>query len=285
MLIFGWARPEVSTSRRAFSISVRSKIMNRAQRRAAERQQINLARKAIAPPSPIALAEPAIAPEPISAARLAANRENALHSTGPKTDAGRATVSLNAVKTGLTGHTVLLPTDDAVRYQAHILAYEKEFQPVGPEECALVQSIADTRWRLARIPGLELALLTKGRLEFDSLFQDHAHVDRAVMIEMHTMLIYEKQFKNLQLQESRLARRREKEMAELRQIQQERKSKEATALENATRAYLLARSRNQPFDLAALGFEFSKQRFEAHLASLALQKPLADDNATLQAAA
>jgi len=276
--------------------------MNRAERRAAERKQEKLARKAIAP-LPVTPAELVIAPEvlpletpappePISAARLAANRENALHSTGPKTDAGKATVSLNAVKTGLTGHTVVLPTDDAARYQAHILAYEKEFQPVGPEECALVQSIADTRWRLARVPGLEMALLTKGRLEFDALFQDHAHVDRAVMIEMHTILIYEKQFRNLQLQESRLARRREKEMAELRQLQQERKSKEAAALENATRAYLLARSRNQPFDLAALGFEFSKQRFESHLAGLApsrkeylLQKALADADATLQAAA
>jgi hypothetical protein len=261
--------------------------MNRAERRAAERKQNNLACKA---------PEPAIAPEALpletSAARLAANRENALKSCGPKTDAGKAAVSLNAVKTGLTGHTVLLPSDDAVRYQAHILAYEKEFQPVGPEECALVQSIADTRWRLARIPGLEMALLTKGRLEFDALFPDHAPADRAVMIEMHTMLVYEKQFKNLHLQESRLARRREKEMAELRQIQQERKSKESAALENATRAYLLARSRNQPFDLAALGFEFSKHRFEAHLASLApsrkeylLQKALADTDATLQAAA
>jgi hypothetical protein len=61
-------------------IFCRSKIMNRAERRAAERQQNNLACKA---------AEPAIAPEPISAARLATNRENALHSTGPKTDAGK----------------------------------------------------------------------------------------------------------------------------------------------------------------------------------------------------
>jgi hypothetical protein len=278
--------------------------MSRTARRAAAHKARKAAEKAlrlqanIQQPPPLETAEPVIAPEEIatpesiSAARLAANRENAQKSCGPKTDAGKATVSLNAVKTGLTGHTVLLPTDDAARYQAHILAYEKEFQPVGPEECALVQSIADTRWRLARIPGLEMALLTKGRLEFDALFQDHAHVDRAVMIEMHTMLVYEKQFKNLHLQESRLARRREKEMAELRQLQQERKSKEAAALENATRAYLLARSRNQPFDLAALGFEFSKQRFEAHLAGLApsrkeysLQKALADASATVQAAA
>jgi hypothetical protein len=81
-------------------------------------------------------------------------------------------------------------------------------------------------------------------------------------------------------------------MAELRQLQQERKSKESAALENATRAYLLARSRNQCSDLAALGFEFSKQRFEAHLASLApsrkdylLQKAVADAAATMRASA
>src|SRR4051812_41110289 len=41
--------------------------------------------------------------------RLAANRANARRST----EAGKATSSLNAVKTGLTGRTVLLPHEDA----------------------------------------------------------------------------------------------------------------------------------------------------------------------------
>jgi hypothetical protein len=283
-------------------------MTERAIRRAAERKANKAARKAalhaaaVAPlpftlppilPKPEPIAAPAVSePEPPSAARLAANRANSLLSTGPRTPEAKAAVSLNAVKTGLTGHTVLLPSDDAARYQTHILAYENEFQPVGPEECALVQSIADTRWRLARIPGLEMALFTKGRLEFDAVFQDHAHVNRAVMIEMHTMLIYEKQFKNLQLQESRLVRRREKEMAELRQLQQERKTKEAAALDHAARAYLLAHHRHQPFDFAALGFEFSKQRFDVHLAALTparkdhlMQKALADAVAAMPAAA
>jgi hypothetical protein len=47
--------------------------------------------------------------------------------------------------------------------QTHILSYEKQFKPVGPEECALAQSIADIRWRLNRIPALEFALITIGR--------------------------------------------------------------------------------------------------------------------------
>jgi hypothetical protein len=48
----------------------------------------------------------------VSAAQLAANRANAEKSCGPKTAAGKFTSSHNAVKTGLTGRTILLPTDD-----------------------------------------------------------------------------------------------------------------------------------------------------------------------------
>jgi hypothetical protein len=80
--------------------------------------------------------------------------------------------------------------------------------------------------------------------------------------------MYEKQFRNLELQESRLARRRDKETAELRRLQQERKANEAGALERAATAHLLARHRNQPFDNPGIGFEFSTQRFNAYFASL-----------------
>ena len=48
--------------------------------------------------------------------QLAANQANSQLSTGPKTPEGKATSSLNAVKTGLTGRTVLLPGDDAAAY-------------------------------------------------------------------------------------------------------------------------------------------------------------------------
>jgi hypothetical protein len=52
--------------------------------------------------------------------RLAANRANAQRSTGPRTKTGKAKSALNAVKTGLTGRTVLLPTADVAAYQAHV---------------------------------------------------------------------------------------------------------------------------------------------------------------------
>src|SRR3954454_8136697 len=91
--------------------------------------------------------------------RLAANRANAGKSTGPTTPAGKARSSMNAVKTGLTGRTVLLPTEEAVEYQLHLQRFYAEFGPKGARERHLVQSIADTQWRLDRIPSLESGLL------------------------------------------------------------------------------------------------------------------------------
>src|SRR5438270_10058190 len=83
-----------------------------------------------------------------SEAQLAANRQNSQMSTGPKTEAGKAKSSLNAVKTGLTGRTVLLPSDDAVAYEAHVARFVAEHQPTNEKEQALVESLADTDWRL-----------------------------------------------------------------------------------------------------------------------------------------
>jgi hypothetical protein len=167
--------------------------------------------------------------------RLEANRANALLSTGPRTEEGKAKSCLNAVKTALTGRTILLSGDDAAEYQRHLAAFEEEFSPVGLRECELVQSIADTWWRLRRIPALESALFAKGRVEFANMFEEHELAARPHLIDAHTFLAYEKQIRNLQLQEARLARRREKETAELRAIQQQRMEQEEIGFEFSKR--------------------------------------------------
>ncbi len=188
-------------------------------RRAAERQAQKAAEKAQRLHSPLIRPQDEAAPlskpkMPFQTARLQANRLNAQLSTGPITPAGRSISSLNAVKTGLTGRTLVLPSDDAAAYQQHLAAYQNEYRPVGLREAELVQSLADTRWRLNRIPALEMAIYAKGRLE-DS-FEDHDS------IELEIYLKYEKSLKNLHLQEARLNRRFDKELAELRQLQKDR---------------------------------------------------------------
>ncbi len=208
-------------------------------------------------------------PDTISAARLAANRENAKKSCGPVTPEGKAKSRLNAVKCGLTGNTVLFANDDHVRYYAHIESYETQFQPVGPEESALVQSIADTRWRLNHIPGLELAILATGSLEFVADNPSYAEPEAQTALEMHVRRLHEKELRNLQLQENRLVRRRERETAELQRLQCARKAREEETLAEAAKAALLAQHRKQPLSkIPGVGFDFSKDRFAAYLRRL-----------------
>ena len=203
----------------------------------------------------------------ISPAQLSANRANAQHSTGPRTSEGKAKSSLNAVKSALTGRTVLLPTDDAPSYRRHILAFENDLKPVGLQECELVQSIADTGWRLHRIFALEMAIFAKGEIECAALHADQPPSERSSLADLHTFLTYEKQLRNLQLQESRLARRRDKDLAELRRLQQERGQKERRDLREAADLYTAAQRDRKPFDPAAFGFEFSIAAIERHLAA------------------
>jgi len=159
----------------------------------------------------------------ISDAQLKANQANATHSTGPTSAAGLKKISLNALKTGLTGAQVLLPTEDAARYAAHVRDYQIEFQPAGPEETYLLQSIIDTRWRLARIPGLESALLDLARRNL--VTEQPALADNPpLVLEMQARLHLDRDLRNLHLQENRLVRRREREMKELRGLQAARKA-------------------------------------------------------------
>ena len=193
-------------------------------RRAMERKAKKLEKKRLLANQANALDEAAILSEP---------KTQKMPSTGPRSEEGRAKSSINAVKTGLTGRTVLLPSDDTAEYDRHVAAFYDEYQPVGVQECELVQSIADTFWRLRRIPIIETAIFAKGRIEFAELFSEQDLAARPRLIDAHTFITYEKQIRNLQLQEARLARRREKEIAELRRLQNERLSKTVTGEHSA----------------------------------------------------
>ena len=228
-------------------------------RRAAERKAKKLARRA----------EPAAETPSISQAQLVANRANAQLSAGPASEEGKAKSSLNAVKTGLTGRTVLLPTDDAAEYQRHLEAYEKEFQPLGQRERDLVQSIADTQWRLLRIPSLECGIYALGHLEFANSLDEQDAALRPGLVEVKTFLKYERQLRNLQLQESRLQRRREKEIAELRSLQETRKAEEHEDVGQA-----LSPVSSHPVRPVANGFVFSTGDLaQAHMGQDACPAP------------
>ncbi len=149
------------------------------------------------------------------------------HATGPTSAAGKAISSLNALPTGLTGRTVLLPADDAHAYTQLLTGLAAELQPVGLRETALVQSIADALWRLERIPRLEMSLFALGQERFAPLCEGHHPDTHQSLIETHTFLAYEKQLRNLHIQEGRLRRQRDRDLADLRHLQTERLSQAA----------------------------------------------------------
>jgi len=160
----------------------------------------------------------------ITPAQLLANKANAQLSTGPRTAEGLAKSSLNAVKTALTGRTVLLPTDDANEYSQFVAGFIKDLQPAGTAECELVQNIADAFWRLRRIRALEFAVYAHGHAQFKDEFNDYPEDVRPHMIALQTDMVYDKQLRNYHRQEARIDRQRNKDMAELRRLQQERSS-------------------------------------------------------------
>src|SRR5258708_34085489 len=91
--------------------------------------------------------------------RAETNRENAKHSTGPRTEAGKKRSSLNALRHGLTGHTVVLPSDDLAAYERHCKGFHDQYQPKNPTEVQLTQTVADLSWRLNRATAFETNIL------------------------------------------------------------------------------------------------------------------------------
>jgi hypothetical protein len=91
------------------------------------------------------------------------NRANAQHSTGPRSDAGKQRSALNALTHGLTARTAVLPAEDPAAYQQHHRQFHDEYRPATPTETQLVHELADTSWRMNRIPLLEADVLSRAQ--------------------------------------------------------------------------------------------------------------------------
>ena len=199
--------------------------------------------------------------------QINANRANAQSSTGPSSPEGKLKSSHNALKTGLTGRTILLPTDDVAAYENFVEILKQKYQPAEAYEQHLVQSIADTEWRLLRIPTLESGYYALGRHE---LAAECAHESndkvRAVMLDALIDRTYKKDLRNLALQERRLRGQLAKFVAELTLLQEDR---EAVQFQRRNRSMHRA-ERFGTFKLPAnavelFGFEFTEEYLDTRL--------------------
>jgi hypothetical protein len=188
-------------------------------------------------------------PDPVS--RYLANRANALLSTGPRTAAGKQRSSLNALRHGLTATSAVLPSEDQAAFDAHRRGFFDEYQPATPTETQLTQELADTAWRLDRIPSLEAALLDRAA----NPPNDQARIDFDI-VDAHRALA------TLGLHYTRLSRQFQKAVDHLREIQAERRETQERDLKRATGLLELHKRKGIPYDPSQDGFVFSNQQIE-----------------------
>ena len=184
-----------------------------------------------------------------AAYRSAVNRANAQHSTGPRTEAGKARSALNSIKHGLTAATVVLPSEDPAQYEAHRRQFLYEYQPATPTETQLVQELVDTAWRLNRIPLLEASLLARAENPPD----DQTAID---ILDAHRAIA------GINLQGARLSRQFQKTVHKLREIQEERRHRERRDMEAAAALLELHKHKGQPWEPERDGFVFTKEQVE-----------------------
>jgi hypothetical protein len=91
--------------------------------------------------------------------QIEANRQNALRSTGPKTEEGKQQSRRNALRHGFTAETVIEPLEHAEEYRAFEDAIVSEYLPRTPVEQELVYRLASLFWRLRRATLIDTGLL------------------------------------------------------------------------------------------------------------------------------
>ncbi len=106
-------------------------------------------------------------------AQVEANKANAQHSTGPKSETGKAAYSQNNFRHGFAGEFCLLPTEDPKAYESLLTSFQVDHNPFGVTESLLVERMAQHHWlrsRAIQLQNVTLALPTKDQKDADRQF-------------------------------------------------------------------------------------------------------------------
>jgi hypothetical protein len=159
---------------------------------------------------------------------------------------------MNALRHGLTAACAVLPSEDQAVYDTHRRSFFDEYHPATPTETQLTQELADTSWRINRIPALEAALLDRAA----NPPTDQAAIDFDI-VDAHRALA------TLGLHYQRLSRQFQKTVDHLREIQADRIERERRDLQDAAALLELHKHKGVPWEPADHGFVFSKDQVEA----------------------
>lgn len=97
----------------------------------------------------------------LSKKQLEANRRNALKSTGPKTESGKAIVARNATKHGLCARHSVIKGEIQAEFDSFHTEIFAEYKPVGMLEIALLDKIVTAIWQQQRVSRIENDMIDK----------------------------------------------------------------------------------------------------------------------------
>ena len=83
--------------------------------------------------------------------QIRANRRNAQKSTGPQSPEAKERVRFNALVHGLRAESIVIPGEDQAKFDQHLARLSAAWLPQDDMEKSLVEDIAVTQWKLARI--------------------------------------------------------------------------------------------------------------------------------------
>jgi len=96
----------------------------------------------------------------ISGKQQQANRQNAQHSTGPTSPAGKAAIRFNALTFGLRTRATILPDENVADYAQLWDELEADWQPQNRTERCHLETMVTSQWLLARVAESERKICT-----------------------------------------------------------------------------------------------------------------------------
>ncbi len=119
---------------------------------------------------------------------------------GPKTAAGKARISGNAITHGISSTRLVVLGESPTEWEMHRRGIEDTLAPVGPVERALTERVAAAIWRLRRVAAYETAALAERQdlapasarllphpLDLDRIIRYEAHLNRQLYQALHEL--------------------------------------------------------------------------------------------------
>jgi hypothetical protein len=154
------------------------------------------------------------------------------HPGGPKTPEGKRRSSLNSMRHGLTSQTIVLPQEDASKFDELLADYIDQYSPETKLELDLVHELAATRWRLQRMWGIETTVLAIAAQRTSKQAEEEFRTPSPnIRVALAFMDLAEnsRTITLMNRYESRLSRRLHQVLTELEHLQARRKAQEHAA--------------------------------------------------------